>query len=124
MKAYKTWEVIKMLVDNPKLIFESTGVPLSLGVTLYVDKNEYLRAVFNDKSSIDGNIKIGGEWKLVQKEVTFIEALNSGRKFRYRTWVNGYYDLKHVLYHLGRDYDSEAVKTMFIKKAWIIEEEI
>ena len=82
MKSYKTWEVIKMLTENPKLKFqdnykqeisiingtlsyEKTKSPFVLNIVNYVNENN---------STTIGTIEVL-KWNLVQEPVPFMEAI-------------------------------------------------
>jgi len=64
MKAYKTWEVIKMLTENPTLKFRK-----NYSCTIMQSEDGHI---------VDGN----GEWVLVQEPVDFMTVVKSGKKIK------------------------------------------
>ena len=79
MKTYKTWEVIKMITENPKLKFR-TRTNCS---DVFKDENGYI--VFENTDCVDGfdgNFKGDEEWILVQEPVDFMTAVKSGKKIK------------------------------------------
>lgn len=82
MKVYQAWEVVKMLTDNPNLIFQSS------------ESSTVLRQA-NDQNMLvnqHGNIallNLKSTWNLVNEPVSFIEAIkayNSAKTIKC-TWV-------------------------------------
>ena len=67
------------------------------------------------KVEYDGEIV----WKRMEY-VSFIEAVNSGKRFKYETWGD-YLSLGEVMDRLGQYFDI-GIKEMINKKLWIIEE--
>ena len=118
MKTYKTWEVIKMLEENPKLKFECREVNLSARINC--QGNIYLDCRFGSNTEINGNFQLNGEWQLVQQPVTFMEAVNSGKKIRYEIW--GYSStLKNALETIYRN--CESIQRRMLNGNWYVEEE-
>ena len=58
-------------------------------------------------------------WKRME-HVSFIEAVNSGKRFKYETWGD-YLSLGEVMDRLGQFFDT-GIKEMINKKLWVIEE--
>lgn len=86
-KTYKTWEVIKMLSENPKLRFRDcsyeTVVIVGTGKgSLGTSFLEVCESSFGDKT-LDGNVDLESEWTLIQQEpVDFMTAVKSGKRIR------------------------------------------
>lgn len=94
MNQLKINEVFEKLIENPKDVYEifSAGKRHELSVT----DNGY----FDFKTSCDGkelsrdvggawfggNVLVDADWQLVLKPVKFMEAVNSGRRFRPENW--------------------------------------
>jgi hypothetical protein len=76
MKTYKTWQAIKMLSENPKLVFKSNS-GLYKPITLELDKGGFIEISYLDLRS---SIKSDFEWILVQQPVSFIEAVEAYSK--------------------------------------------
>jgi hypothetical protein len=78
MKGYKTWEVIKMLEENPKLKFESEDNELNFKLTLFITEYGYLemdnKACSND---VLGNLSVNSLWTLVQQLVNPMQAIKA-----------------------------------------------
>jgi hypothetical protein len=86
MKKYKTWEVIKMLTDNPKLRFKNERMKgiLGVGVSHEIiwlhyetnDENRKFTMAHNpDSEYAKGNLI--DEWTLVQQPIPFLEAVKA-----------------------------------------------
>lgn len=99
MKTYKTWEVYKMLAENPKLKFKDEyGFYLRVnGIGDYIAKNENGRLYICRDNIYD-------IWTLVQEPVDFITAVKSGKRIKIEhpltentTLADEYCDFKYVL---------------------------
>jgi len=134
MKTYKTWEVIKMLSENPKLKFrlviQKVGIDLK-DTFLQSAGNGYLTIIEREvEKTAEGNIGLDDEWTLIQEPVPFMEAikaLNEGKgvyckidsgKLYYKsgTSLNGYYA---VLDEFGGPISTKEI----LKGKWYIEED-
>ena len=73
MKKYKTWEVIKMLTENPKLKFEARN---DIG-TILKNENRGVRFYENGENVQRYGVMIYEEWTLVQESVSFMEAIKA-----------------------------------------------
>jgi hypothetical protein len=84
MKKYKTWEVIKMLTENPKQKFKNDE-QYEMSVC---DDNGCMYLEYKGKQSlggVNGNLRIvtnevgwkPDEWELIQQPVTFMEAVKA-----------------------------------------------
>lgn len=87
-KTYKTWEVIKMLTENPELKFV---VDCGIKYKMSVNEGYFQFEVFNNNGTrinpikyagggFNGNIETDTEWELVQEPIPFIEAIKSYSK--------------------------------------------
>ena len=93
MKTYKTWEVIKMLTENPKLRFTSRNE----SIHIYEDELVWLISNKTFKLTVNSGLHsdtFNRNWALVQTPVTFMEAIEafiSGRNVRseYISTING-----------------------------------
>jgi hypothetical protein len=84
MKTYKTWEVIKMLTENPNLIFTSNGDQIAIieNQLMWVASGHLLKLTLDCNMTIDTFNK---DWKLIQEPITFMkaaEAFNNGKDLR------------------------------------------
>ena len=94
MREYETWEVIKMLTENPKLRFkcvQSIGTGVENEYIAYVTSSEYINFTRYVEGNlceeglahgIHKNIRINDKWTLVQEPVDFKVAMNSGKKIK------------------------------------------
>lgn len=94
-KTYKTWEIFKMLEEDKTLKFMTIRKD-SYRKELSASQNDkysyfYYKAYGKDNKVIDyskgsgtfsGNIRLDEVWVLIKKPVTFIEALQSGKKIK------------------------------------------
>lgn len=112
MKTYKTWEAIKMIEENRELKFE--------------DKNRRILASENDGSLVcryvgtRSLIDLLQSWTLVQKPVTYMEAINSNKLIKADQW-DGYHQIDWVLRQCGHEIPSDAL--ILINGKWFIESE-
>jgi hypothetical protein len=88
MRTYKTWEVVKMLNENPKLRFEAK-IYKDCTVAMWIDKNDGDLLANEIKSAPDfpctNKEWLNAKWTLVKTPVTWQEALQAlldGRKVR------------------------------------------
>lgn len=73
MKTYKTWEVIKMLSENPTLKFAD-----EFGRVIENYTGE-IKVTFNNEQSI---LNIDEKWTLKQEPVSFMEAVEAYKNKR------------------------------------------
>ena len=70
----KTWEMFKMLEDNPNLVFEDEN---RHRIRLEKDSFTVLMSLpFANKETDDVNLNMDDEWHIVQEEIFMIEALD------------------------------------------------
>ena len=87
MKTYKTWEVVKMLTENPKLMFKNERHG---GILEYSKSGQEELVLLKDEEQKDflitsllkpviksANGNINDEWTLIQQPVTFMEAIKA-----------------------------------------------
>ena len=117
VKTYKTWEVIKMLTENPKLKFKN--------------KEGYGAAICGDMFNITGGTDVSrrfhiyDEWELAQEPVSFMEAVNNAlencSKIKNEKW-NEYYTINQLFQKLSYGYNDEYLKILLNGK-WLTQEE-
>lgn len=74
-KTYKTWEAIKMLTENPKLIFTQAYVCKNIK---FLTSNEQLLIECESKHIAYNNLLYAdAEWELVQEPVNFMTAVEA-----------------------------------------------
>jgi hypothetical protein len=73
MKTYKTWEVIKMLTENSKLIFESNGDQIAIKdyQLIWLSTYNNVSLTLNCSMFVD---MFNKNWTLVQESVSFMDA--------------------------------------------------
>lgn len=76
LKTYKTWEVIKMITENPKLKFKNY-----LGEEMVYALN-YIRFFRNGENVSLYGIAGDEEWTLMQEPVDFMTAVKSGKRIK------------------------------------------
>jgi hypothetical protein len=80
MRTYKTWEVVKMLNENPKLRFEAK-IYKDCTVAMWIDKNDGDLLANEIKSAPDfpctNKEWLNAKWTLVKTPVTWQEALQA-----------------------------------------------
>jgi len=126
MKKYKTWEVIKMLAENPELRFKCDRYIIgsnSYGSIVHVKNGACLDAgVF---VVLDASITSQTGWELIQQPIPFLEAVKaysegktvySEGTFRYVYEPNTKGD-----YFVDNDGDAPSVDEI-LKNKWYIGE--
>lgn len=72
---YKTWEVVKMLTENPELVFvrPSDGVRTMLGDKIHAGEiiGKYLKQTDGE------SIRLSDEWEVVPQPASFMEAVKA-----------------------------------------------
>ena len=72
---YKTWEVVKMLTENPELVFvrPSDGVRTMLGDKIHAGEiiGKYLKQTDGE------SIRLSDEWELVPRPASFMAAVKA-----------------------------------------------
>jgi hypothetical protein len=78
MKTYKTWEVIKLLTENPKLQFENDSynsiLKTDLKYSAYLDLVN--KGTFENKK-LEIYLGLDHEWTLIKQPVSFMEAVKA-----------------------------------------------
>ena len=76
MKTYKTWEVIKMLTENSKLMFKSNGDQIGIidNSLVWLSSCKEVHFTLDCPMHID---MFNKDWALVQRPVTFMEAMKA-----------------------------------------------
>ena len=105
MKSYRTWEAIKMLTENKKLRF--------------ISENSCVLERTIDVPSCTGELYLNSTWRLIPQPVTFIEAVNSNRRFKPTNWTD-YHTFRDMMHDLGLLSNKEYIDTLSGK--WLIEE--
>ena len=126
MKTYVTGEVIKTLSEETQQRFKLiSGCKFLnyLGATA-LNNGGYLLVEDTEGNPIDlrdmSGIFFNGKWELVQEPVTFMEAVNSGKRIRSVVFTE-YHDYDELLGYLSGMCSNAIVKALNGK--WLIEED-
>jgi len=124
MRTYKTWEIIKMLSENPNLRFKampyseaktfSDEVCLVNGVLCWGGNNAYPLQVAIGKYDID--------WQLVETPVTWQEALQAWAEEK--TVICKFNDINEEYICLSNDYDTHLTRYQILYGQWFIVPEV
>lgn len=127
--GYTTSEMFKELEKDPQLQFKTningfTGV-MSVDddyfqLNIY-DINGVLISESVGAGGFNGNLKTNQIWTLVEESLSFMDAVNSGKKFKHIYW-DSYYDLKEVLAMLSKTPRLNVVTDILNKNEWAVEE--
>lgn len=117
MKTYKTWEAIKMLTENPTLKFINKcdniiGVNRVGFIVLFRNDNSVNTDLFRKNVDTD--------WALVQEPVTFMEAINSGKRIK-SAYSDDYNSVEETMSLLGGLTEKTVLKVL--NGEWFIESE-
>ena len=126
VKTYKTWEVYKMLTENPTLKFKD-----EFGYCLMVVGKEFVMKYGEEDEDVVYN-SIDDKWALVQNPVDFMTAVKSGKKIKckheklYGDEDLGYKynSLASVLYFLQSHYVSEEIVNILTEGKFYIQEDV
>ena len=127
MKTYKTWEVIKMLTENPKLRFEMLDKKLCTQ-TISIDKCKNLIARCKGCNGKENcNLSTDDKWVLAQQQVSFIEAIESCKPIRveheYFCMHGNYAYTNHLLMKIGDILLPDQIKEVIRDGKWYIKED-
>ena len=122
MKTYKTWEMIKEIIENPKKKYRPVN-----DTDGYVEfKNNQL--VWNGRGQ-RGQVMIvtetdENEWEEVKEPVDFITAVKSGKHvgYKYERGEIQKMSLPNLFYELQRDYSDKTIRQMILNGKWYIED--
>jgi regulator of RNase E activity RraB len=116
MKTYTTVEMIQALMEHPEWEFETEWLKRERPVI-----NSDGDILWKDTQSsvcLDATF-MNQQWTLVEKPVTFIEAVNSGKCVRYEGW-DTYIKLDEALYEICANQCANEVRKA-INGKWYVE---
>lgn len=124
MKTYKTWEVYKMLTENPNLKFKDQA-----GYYLVIEDDFFtLKDVDNYEVDYVAN-GINDIWTLVQEPLSFMEAVESGKKIKANHGLlkgsvlsSCYNPINVFMSRVANLYNKEDVKKILTESEFYIEE--
>jgi len=125
MKKYTTSEILKSLAEKTNLKFILVNGSKNLGYMGAIASNymgyfmvENINGINIDLQFMSG-ISLNGVWELAQEPVTFMEAMNSKKRIRYKDLQN-YYSSESILRDFA-GYTAERVLEK-INGEWFIED--
>ena len=122
MKEYTTIEALRMLTENPKLVFEDTNCEGRIGYLSTGFEIAWLNynGKYREEIALNDTF-LNHKWILASHPVSFMEAINSRKYIKGEGWGT-YHPLSTVFSILSSERD---VKTMcdVINGKWYIEEE-
>lgn len=121
MKTYKTGDVLNELFNNNKLKFQALGLTSKEPILKFLTSTDGQRIeCLSHSIAYTNDIFSDQLWILVQEPITFIEAVNSGKKIKYEKWQN-FYNLHETLLELIQ-FNFEDQKEILTGK-WYVEAE-
>lgn len=109
MKLYSNSEVLTMLEKNPDLQFEYGGCKLRMLSDNLVIEYANKTLVFSGKA----------KWRLIQRPVAFMDAMNSGKRIKHVSW-SSYYTTAEAMNILSSK--EPNVQLMMMNSGWNVEE--
>lgn len=130
MRTYKTWEVIKMLSENPNLRFKKSESYGEISDYLYVlcgyirferiDGNGGRVSKQISGGQFEGNVSIENTWQLVETPVTWQEALQAWAEEK--TVICKFNDINEEYSEIcfSNDYDTHLTRYQILYGQWFI----
>lgn len=113
MKTYETWEVMKMLSKNPKLIFETVETEYE-HMTFFIDDcGCYALTEKGKKRNLEssGNLNPNDKWQLVREPVPAWEAI--------KAWKENLARIKCIFNGKEYFFDKDMILGTTIALGWI-----
>lgn len=131
MKKYKLWEVIKMMAEDEDKDLQFKNEYHVIGA----NNNGFLKLIETifDNKTLDGNIKLNSEWKLVQQPVTFEKVLKSSGRCRVEHELLNEYEITSLSDFMEFDFymlnlcdcaalSSDEIKKILKEGKWYLED--
>ena len=121
MRTYKTWEVVKILMENPRLRFEAKINKKKSNMWIDTDGDLVMDVVKTapDYPSTD-NEWLNAEWHLVETPVTWQEALQAWAEEK--TVICKFNDINEEYSEIcfSNDYDTHLTRYQILYGQWFI----
>jgi S-adenosylhomocysteine hydrolase len=125
MRTYKTWEVVKILMENPRLRFEAKINKKKSNMWIDTDGDLVMDVVKTapDYPSTD-NEWLNAEWHLVETPVTWQEALQAWAEEK--TVICKFNDINEEYSEIcfSNDYDTHLTRYQILYGQWFIVPEV
>ena len=119
MRTYKTWEVVKMLMENPRLRFEAKINKKKSNMWIDTDGDLAMDVVKTAPDyPITDNEWLNAEWHLVETPVTWQEALQAWAEEK--TVICKFNDINEEYICFSNDYDTHLTRYQILYGQWFI----
>lgn len=119
MRTYKTWEVVKILMENPRLRFEAKINKKKSNMWIDTDGDLAMDVVKTAPDyPITDNEWLNAEWHLVETPVTWQEALQAWAEEK--TVICKFNDINEEYICLSNDYDTHLTRYQILYGQWFI----
>jgi len=123
MRTYKTWEVVKILMENPRLRFEAKINKKKSNMWIDTDGDLAMDVVKTAPDyPITDNEWLNAEWHLVETPVTWQEALQAWAEEK--TVICKFNDINEEYICLSNDYDTHLTRYQILYGQWFIVPEV
>jgi hypothetical protein len=123
MNTYKTWEVVKILMDNPRLRFEAKINKKKSNMWIDTDGDLVMDVVKTAPDyPITDNEWLNAEWQLIETPVTWQEALQAWAEEK--TVICKFNDINEEYICLSNDYDTHLTRYQILYGQWFIVPEV
>ena len=119
MRTYKTWEVIKILMENPRLRFEAKINKKKSNMWIDTDGDLAMDVVKTAPDyPITDNEWLNAEWHLVETPVTWQEALQAWAEEK--TVICKFNDINEEYICFSNDYGTHLTRYQILYGQWFI----
>lgn len=119
MNTYKTWEVVKILMDNPRLRFEAKINKKKSNMWIDTDGDLAMDVVKTAPDyPITDNEWLNAEWQLIETPVTWQEALQAWAEEK--TVICKFNDINEEYICFSNDYDTHLTRYQILYGQWFI----
>ena len=123
MRTYKTWEVVKILMENPRLRFEAKINKKKSNMWIDTDGDLAMDVVKTAPDyPITDNEWLNAEWQLIETPVTWQEALQAWAEEK--TVICKLNDINEEYICFSNDYDTHLTRYQILYGQWFIVPEV
>lgn len=123
MNTYKTWEVVKILMENPRLRFEAKINKKKSNMWIDTEGDLVMDVVETAPDySITDNEWLNAEWQLIETPVTWQEALQAWAEEK--TVICKFNDINEEYICFSNDYDTHLTRYQILYGQWFIVPEV